>query len=81
MLISAVRYALGRRSYIIGCTCEFICRNKKRLSRECINIIIRDIKKELEIRHKSGKACGMDWDEREWIGLLNILNQEVRIND
>ena len=29
MLISAVRYALGRKTYIVNWTCEFILNNKK----------------------------------------------------
>lgn len=47
MLISAVRYALGRRSYIVSDTCEFVASVSDKLSKKCISIIVSDIKKEI----------------------------------
>lgn len=77
MLISAVRYALGRQSYIVGVTRDFVYSNRRKLSRNCINIIIRDIEEELELCQRLGKTCGMECDEVTWMNLLEVLKEEV----
>lgn len=61
--ISAVRYALGRKTYIVGVTCDFI--NKQVLSKECRDVIIRDIKEAEETNN-----LGMETDKKEWLRLL-----------
>ena len=76
MLISAVRYALGRQSYIVGVTANFVQTVKPRLSQECINIIIRDIQEEIEFYHRRGTTCGMECDERTWVRLRDFLKGE-----
>lgn len=73
ILICAIRYALGRQSYIVGEVCDIVLSVKNKLSRNCINIIIRDIEEEFEMCHRMGRTCGMDCDEAEWQKLLNIL--------
>ena len=75
MLISAVRYALRRMSYIVGVTCEFVATVKPRLSQECVNIIIRDIEEELERYHNAGQLLGMECDEKDWLKLLEVLRE------
>ena len=73
ILICAVRYALGRMSYMVGVVCEYVYFKRKTLSNECINIIIRDIEEEKERHHKAGQLLGMECDERTWIRLLEVL--------
>lgn len=73
ILICAVRYALGRRSYIVGVVCEYVTFKRKTLSKECTNIIIRDIEEELVRYHKAGQTLGDDCDERDWCELLKLL--------
>ena len=73
MLICAVRYSLGRMSYIVGVTCEFVASIRKKLSPNCINIIIRDIEETMEMYHRSGRLCGMECDEKDWYRLLRVL--------
>ena len=75
MLISAVRYALGRSSYIVSETCIFVTSIRKKLSQNCINIIIRDIEGTMDMYHKSGLLCGMECDETEWRVLLRRLKE------
>ena len=77
MLISAVRYALGRQSYIVGTTAEFVATVRTKLSKNCIAIIIRDIEEEIERCHRLGVTCGMDFDERTWVNLLKLLRKDV----
>ena len=76
MLISAVRYALGRQSYIVGDTCRFVANIKDKLSQNCIAIIVRDIEEELKRYHEFGQMLGMECDEKDWVELLRILKDE-----
>ena len=73
ILICAVRYALGRMSYIVGVVAEYVAVKQPELSKECINIIIRDIEEELKRYHDAGQTLGMECDERTWLRLLERL--------
>jgi hypothetical protein len=77
MLISAVRYALGRMTYIVGMTCDFIEVNRKKLSKDCISIILMDVMEEIDLYHRLGKTCGMEIDERRWRRLVEVLESEL----
>ena len=77
ILICAVRYALGRMSYIVGDVCRYVALKQPDLSQNCINIIIRDIEEELERYHKCGHTLGMECDERTWVRLLERLKGGV----
>lgn len=73
ILICAVRYALGRMSYIVGVIAEYVAVKQPELTKECINIIIRDIEEELKRYHDAGQLLGMECDERTWVRLLERL--------
>lgn len=73
ILICAVRYALGRQSYIVGVVAEYVNRIKGKLSKECRDIIIRDIGEDIAFYHNRGTTCGMDIDERTWLNLKEAL--------
>ena len=77
ILICAVRYALGRMSYIVGVVAEYVAVKQPELSKECINIIIRDIEEELKRYHDAGQKLGMECDERTWLRLLERLKEGV----
>ena len=76
ILICAVRYALGRMSYVVSVVCGYVAGKHRELSPECLNIIIRDIEEEIEMCHKIGRTCGMECDEREWLWLLETLKKK-----
>ena len=69
MLISVVRYALGRRTYIVNWTCEFIAKNQHLLLEKDKKVIIRDIKDQAEYGY--GDKC----DEEDWSRLLELLEK------
>lgn len=71
MMISSERYAMGRRTYIVSWTCEFIKNNMHLLTDKDINVIISDIKNSIDY--------GNDCDKVEWFNLLNSL-EEYRSN-
>ena len=65
ILISVLRYALGRRTYIVGTTVDFIISELHSLSDYYKNIMIRDIEEE----HSYGDEC----DKENWMRLLDKL--------
>ena len=77
ILICAVRYALGRMSYIVGVVAEYVAVKQPELSKKCINIIIRDIEEELKRYHDAGQILGMECDERTWLRLLEKLKTDI----
>lgn len=70
MLVSAERYALGRRTYIVKWTCDFIKNNMELLTNKDKNVIIKDI--------KGAKYWGDDIDEKEWKELYSVLIGEKK---
>ena len=70
MLVGAVRYALGRRTYIVQWTCEFIRNNTHLLLEKDKKVIIRDI--EQQKNYGYGDKC----DEDCWLTLLKYLKDE-----
>lgn len=73
VLICAVRYALGRQSYMVGVVADYVNSVKEKLSMNCRNIIVRDITEAIEFYHEHGTTCGMECDERTWQNLLEAL--------
>ena len=71
MIISAVRYAIGRTSYIVNLTVEYVFKdiNKNKLSDKCLWVMRKDI--------KEAKYLGMDCDQKDWQRLLNKINEVI----
>ena len=65
MLIGAERYALGRRTYIVQWTCEFISNNLHLLTEKDKGVMIRDI--------EGADYYGDECDEVCWKSLLSKL--------
>jgi len=61
--ISALRYALGRKSYIVSDTVNTLM--KVELSKQTIGVMIRDI--------EECEDYGMEMDKEEWLKLLEHL--------
>ena len=74
MLLSAERYALGRRTYIVDWTCEFIINNLHLILEKDKKVMIRDIKQQEEYGY--GDEC----DKEDWLRLLKILEADVNAN-
>lgn len=71
MIISAGRYALGRMTYIVSNTVEYILKDieNNKLSDECLDVIAEDI--------RQTKNLGMDMDKQEWLKLLNKIEEII----
>ena len=59
VIMSAVRYALGRSSYAVGCVCDYVKSQKKRLTQSNKEVIIRDITE--YINENSDLTYKKDW--------------------
>lgn len=81
ILLCAVRYALGRRSYMVSTVAEHVALNLGKLSKYCVDFIIRDIEEEIEFYHRSGHTCGDACDERVWLNLLEKLKSEPEVTN
>lgn len=71
MIISAVRYAIGRTSYIVNLTVEYVLKDieQGKLANNCLWVMRRDI--------KEAKYLGMDCDKRDWQRLLKKINENM----
>lgn len=62
MILSALRYALPRRSYIMSCTDEYITKMLQgKVSEAFKDNCIRDIEDEYKDRDKFGSTLQYDW--------------------
>ena len=67
LLLSAERYALGRRTYIVKWTCEVITNNINNLLDRDKQVMIKDI----EECKDYGDMC----DKAQWLKLLDRLKE------
>lgn len=72
IVISAVRYALGRMTYIVELTTNYVIKDidNNKLSEACLNVIKNDI--------KSTSDLGMACDIKCWIDLLNVIERNLK---
>ena len=83
MLISAERYAFGRRSYIVSTTTNYLYSLLPHLSDWCIGVILQDLNSEVEraTRIEKWDYWGDDCDKQEWLALLDALKAEKKRRD
>ena len=74
MIISALRYALGRRTYITAETSEFIVENKTIIDSRMKQVMLKDLKEYLE-RRNEGFITDDKCDYEVWENLYNWLNK------
>ena len=74
IVISAVRYAIGRMTYIVDLTVNYVLDEIKdhNLSDRCLTIIRDDIR-----FAKNKNNLGMKCNEIEWIKLLNRIEEVI----
>ena len=72
IVISAVRYAIGRMSYIANITVDYVLKDiaENKLSKKCLSIIKSDI--------KNGNYLGMYCDQMDWKRLLNKIEEVIK---
>ena len=71
IVISAERYALGRMTYIVELTVNYILEEieEDKLSDSCLDVIREDI--------NSAKNLGIDCDKEQWLKLLDRIEEVI----
>lgn len=72
MMVSAVRYALGRRNYIVSDTVSYIKHVLPYLIRNDIHVIYTDI-----VEAESENRLGDDCDIHDWLSLKKCIEDYV----
>ena len=77
MCISALRYALGRRTYIVRMTSDYLIArlNENCFSERILGIMRRDLSRYFEDR-KNGLVGDDVFDLEDWEKLWNVLNEK-----
>ena len=73
MMICAVRYALGRRTYAVSMVCDYISDIIPFMDKKSLAVIKRDIEETNEL----GDLC--DWVR--WMDLLKEITDEIKRKD
>lgn len=71
IVISAVRYALGRCTYIVELTVNYVLQEiaDDKLSDQCLALILSDI--------QNARDYGMNCDKEQWIKLFNRIEEVI----
>lgn len=71
IVISAVRYAIGRMTYIVELTVKYVMQQIEddKLSDECLNIIVSDI--------RNAEDYGMECDKEQWLKLQKRIEEVI----
>lgn len=72
IVCSAVRYALGRMSYIVGTTADFVTENVQNLSTNTLCNINLDY-----LHERRANNLGMDIDASAWEAMNSIIVAEI----
>lgn len=79
LVVSAVRYARGRATYIVEMTCEWVINHWDQLSDNTRAVIARDVQLEVQLRREEGaeQSALARIDNPYWEKLLDTVEKEV----
>ena len=79
LVVSAVRYARGRATYIVEMTCEWVIDHWGQLSENTRAVIARDVQLEVQLRREEGaeQSALARIDNPFWEKLLDTVEKEV----
>lgn len=79
LVISAVRYARGRATYVVEETCEWVIEHWGQLSENTRAVIARDVRLEVQLRRDEGaeQSAIARIDNPAWEKLLDTVEKEV----
>lgn len=83
MATAAVRYCLGRSSYIVGDCVDWLIEQQHAIEPAALKIIVRDIREAVqrdEEARERGDQClplGMDMDRSEWERALRSIDNPI----
>jgi hypothetical protein len=77
MLVSSVRYAMGRATYIVSDTTRLVLAYERILTDDQLRKIRDEVKAELRLRENMGGTLGMEMDHREWQRFVVTLDERL----
>lgn len=82
MMVSALRYALVRQSYIVGLTVEYIEWKIPLMDKKYLAIMSRDIEEEIKLsdrlsKDQKSRRMSIDIDKR-WIRLKEKIDERLK---
>jgi hypothetical protein len=81
MLLSTIRYSMGRQTYMPTLCVDFYRRYKKALAVHQRNQIAEEVSKELDSVARVGRLLGSQCDHDAWVELVRIIREESRDGD
>jgi len=69
IIMSAVRYMLGRSSYGVGAVCDYLKANKNRLTKSNKEVIVRDIEEHFKEFPSSAY-------KEDWLEIVELFNPQ-----
>jgi len=73
LLLSTIRYSMGRHTYISGLSVELVVRYNNYLTKQQLNQIADEIEKEIKLHEAMGCTLGADIDHKSWKDCLIII--------
>lgn len=67
IVISALRYAIGRRTYVTWATCDFIMRNSRMIDKHMKDVMLNDLANIENYYHKDDCDYKMFIQFKEWL--------------
>jgi hypothetical protein len=74
MLLCAMRYCMGRRSYAVRSCCDYLRAHWREIDPRTRATMRRDLDDELRRYRELGATMGDDFDERAWASLLAFMD-------
>lgn len=78
LAIAAVRYCMGRRSYIVGVCIDWLNDIWDDLGEQTRNVILSDLEVEIDRERRTPGTLGMDCDVQGWTKLYKSLKERGR---
>ena len=80
MMVSALRYALGRQSYIVGLTIEYLEWKIPLMDKKYLAIMSRDIDEEIKLSDRLSKDPKRNWMSIDirWLRLKEKIDERLK---
>lgn len=78
LLISSVRYSLGRQTYMVSEVVNLVLTSRNCLTTSQLSQIQREVSKEIEIATASHKFLGMEMDHKNWLRMVNEIHNTIQ---
>ena len=75
MLLSMVRYSMGRSTYIVDDACQLVMKFRNRLKPEQVQQIAKEVAEAAQRAENDGVTLGMEIDHARWKRLVEQLRK------